>query len=249
MVDFHTHILPRIDDGSGSTEESIAMLKELQKQGVTDIALTPHFYADRSSPDDFFRRRQSSWERIIPHLPSDFPKLRLGAEIRYFDGINRYEKLDRFCLEGTSLLLLEMPCGTWTGRMIATLAELNESKGVSVLLAHIERYWKYQPKDVRRYLMESGIKMQMSAEYVIDRRTRRSALKMLCSGAAHVLGSDCHDIRSRRPNMDAAVDIIGRKLGNDFLHKLTDMELMLLSNSGTAISSSVLATQTGGGQL
>lgn len=249
MIDFHTHILPKLDDGSRSTEESVAMLEELRLQGVAEAVLTPHFYANHSSPSDFFERRTAAWESLRQHYKADAPKLRLGAEVRYFDGINRYEDLDRFCIEGTQILLLEMPDGPWTKRMTLTLAELNERSGITVLLAHIERYWRCQPKEIRRELAESGIRMQLSAEHVIDRRTRREALKMLRSGTAHVLGSDCHNMTSRKPNMSEAVAIITRKLGTEFAQSICENGRLLLHDSIIQNNTAVQDAVTGGGQL
>ena len=61
MIDFHTHILPGMDDGSKSVEESIWLLQEEVRQGVDAVMLTPHFYAEENSPVDFLRRRYASW--------------------------------------------------------------------------------------------------------------------------------------------------------------------------------------------
>ena len=58
MIDFHTHILPKMDDGSKSTEESIAMLKMQAEQGIRWVVATPHFYAEPESPQDFLQRRK-----------------------------------------------------------------------------------------------------------------------------------------------------------------------------------------------
>ena len=61
LFDTHTHILPEMDDGSSSVKESIAMLNCLKEQGVSAVALTPHFYPGRESPEEFLRRRQLSF--------------------------------------------------------------------------------------------------------------------------------------------------------------------------------------------
>ena len=53
MIDFHTHILPGIDDGSRNSEESIQMLNLEQEQDITKIVFTPHFYANRNSVERF----------------------------------------------------------------------------------------------------------------------------------------------------------------------------------------------------
>ena len=60
MIDFHTHILPRMDDGSRSVEESLEMLDSMRQQGVKTVFATPHFYANDESVDSFLERREAS---------------------------------------------------------------------------------------------------------------------------------------------------------------------------------------------
>ena len=64
MIDFHSHILPGIDDGSKNTQMSLAMIEEEKKQGVHTIVATPHFYADEDSVERFLKRRAHSYERL-----------------------------------------------------------------------------------------------------------------------------------------------------------------------------------------
>ena len=63
-IDFHTHILPGMDDGAETVQQSIKMLRMLRKQGVDRVALTPHFYAHRESVDSFLDRRQTAFEQL-----------------------------------------------------------------------------------------------------------------------------------------------------------------------------------------
>ena len=228
MFDFHTHILPKMDDGSSSVEESIAMLHALKLQGVNYVAATPHFYADRMSPNSFFERRQAAWDRLKPHLSPELPEIRLGAEIQYFEGINRYEGLERFCIDGTDLLLLEMPMGSWTTRMVSALAEINARPNITVLLAHIERYYREQSKATWDNLLKCGIQMQASASFFISRSSRRLSMKLLRDGSIHVLGTDCHDSADRKPDMADAVTVIERKKGSDLLQRIDQRAHMYL---------------------
>ena len=87
MIDFHTHILPMIDDGSGSVEESIWLLEEEARQGVDLVVLTPHYYAEENSPVEFLKRRYESWKALRRLLRTEHPRIRLGAEVQYFEGI------------------------------------------------------------------------------------------------------------------------------------------------------------------
>ena len=56
MLDIHSHILPKMDDGSSSVEESLNLLRTSAEQGITEIAATPHFYASQYSPQKFLER-------------------------------------------------------------------------------------------------------------------------------------------------------------------------------------------------
>ncbi len=246
MFDFHTHVLPGIDDGSSSIEESLAMLTELKRQGVDGIAATPHFYADSMSPEVFFEKRQGAWEQLASRITPELPEIHLGAEVRYFEGITRYDGLEQFCMEGTPVLLVEMPHGTWTKRMIEALAELNDRESIVVLLAHVERYFREQPRDTWKQLLGYGIRMQASAEFFVDRQTRRTAIRSLREGRIHLLGSDCHNMTSRPPNMAAALDVIRRKKCSDHLLRMKRREHMLLQHE-EIVYHDFNTTQIGGG--
>ncbi|MEF2562838.1 MAG: CpsB/CapC family capsule biosynthesis tyrosine phosphatase, partial [Negativibacillus sp.] len=94
MIDFHAHILPKMDDGSKSAEESIAMLKIQAEQGIRCVVATPHFYAEHETPQDFLHRREHSYQSLQQEierqgLQEQLPQIRLGAEVRYFEGISR----------------------------------------------------------------------------------------------------------------------------------------------------------------
>ena len=88
MIDFHTHILPGIDDGSKNIEMTEAMLEEEARQGVTEICATPHFYAQRMSFDSFLENRRHAAEITAELLDrrGDLPKIYTGAEVFYFQG-------------------------------------------------------------------------------------------------------------------------------------------------------------------
>ena len=65
FTDFHSHILPEIDDGSSSVEESLAMLQAERDQGIQSVVATPHFYAHHDSPERFLKRRAAARQRLL----------------------------------------------------------------------------------------------------------------------------------------------------------------------------------------
>lgn len=231
MFDFHSHILPAMDDGSCSVEESLAMLRQSMAQGVTGIAATPHFHADAATPDQFLEARRQALESLKPYLGTHTPPIRLGAEVRYYDGMSRSEEILRLRMEGTSLLLVEMPMVRWTQHMCDVLVVLNSRREITVLLAHIERYLTLQPPDVLERLRGYGILMQASGTFFLRRSTRKRAMQMLQSGYIHVLGSDCHHAKKRPPNLGDAAAVIRKGLGAQSLMDLEGRENALMQGT------------------
>ena len=202
MIDFHTHILPCVDDGSQSISESLSMLQVEARQGIRTVVLTPHFYAHENSPAVFLERRQRAWQQLQPHLSPELPELRLGAEVQYFEGICTVEDIRNLRIEGTNYLLLEMPFSRWSERMICDILTLNDCGDTTVALAHVERYLTMQPKAVWSRLRACGVLMQANVSFFKHWKTRYKAMSMLAGGEIHLLGSDCHNMKTRLPNWD-----------------------------------------------
>lgn len=209
VIDFHSHILPEVDDGSRSVDESLQMLDASARQGITHMAATPHFHPAESGLDNFLGCRDQALTQLRTVWHSALPHILPGAEVYYFEGMSRVERLKELRIEGTSLLLLEMPFQTWTERMVREVTALQEHPDITVLLAHIERYLGSQRKNVWDELLEAGVLMQSNASFFLRWRTRRRALRLLEVGRIHLLGSDCHNMEKRAPRMGAALAAIG----------------------------------------
>lgn len=215
MTDFHTHLLPRLDDGSKSPEISLMMINELKGQGVKRIFATPHFYANDESVDSFIERRELSYSLIKDKVQDT--EILLGAEVRFYIGISRLKDLKKLCLEDTDLLLLEMPFRQWTESDIKEVINIAGSGGFTVVLAHIERYLSLQKKGTLERLLENGILFQCNASFFAGYFTKRKALKMIRSHQLHFIGTDCHNMKDRAPNMKIALSALKKKYGEDFV--------------------------------
>ena len=218
IVDFHTHILPGMDDGSADPAESAAMLAEEARQGVDLVVLTPHFYATENSPRQFLARRSAAYQRLMQVIRPEFPQLRLGAEVQYFEGMSRAESLDALRVEGTPLLLLEMPFSRWPSRTVSEVLELNDQQGMQVVLAHVERYLSMQREEVWRTFAENGVLMQASASAFRSWGKRRKIRSMMRDGMIRFFGSDCHNMDDRPPNLNAAYRYVD--FDRDTLHDI-----------------------------
>ena len=234
MIDFHSHILPGIDDGSKDVHMSLKMIHALQEQGVDTICATSHFYATQRSPSHFLERREEAWERLEMDLPEDAPQILLGAEVLYFPGISRMKELPELCLEGTDILLLEMPFDSWSDYYIREVKELANSREFTILMAHIERYYFKQPVSVWDEFLDLDILMQSNADFFLQKdsplslRPGGKALKLLKNERIHVLGTDTHNMTSRPPRMAEARELIRKHLGQDTLDEIDDFGDSLL---------------------
>ena len=229
MIDFHSHILPGIDDGSRSVAMSLGMIEELSRQGVDTICATSHFYVTQRTPEHFLERRQEAYALLETVLPDNAPRILLGAEVLYFPGISRLESLGDLCLEGTDVLLLEMPFSEWQEYWVREVCDLALSGEFTILMAHIERYYAQQPRRVWDQLLELDVLMQANADYFLQQdsifrfRNRNTALKLMKEGRIHLLGTDTHNLTSRPPRMAEAREVIREGLGQRALDQIDEL--------------------------
>ncbi len=126
----------------------------------------------------------------------------LGAEVLYFEGISRVEQMRELRIQGTNLLLLEMQMTKWTDRVIDSVLDMNLWPNTTVVLAHIERFMSLQKKGVFDYLRDNGVLMQVNASFFGSWLSRRRAMSMLRKDRFQLIGSDCHNLTTRKPNWD-----------------------------------------------
>lgn len=222
MIDFHSHILPGIDDGSKDSEESLEMLKLLRMQGISKVVATPHFYVNHNSVDEFLNKRSEAYATLNKVLNDGLPEIILGAEVKYYEGISRLDNLSKLRIGDSKLLLLEMSMRKWTEYTLRELISLSSSGDMIVVLAHIERYLRLQSKDVIETLVNNGVLIQTNADFFISSCCRRKAIRMLKDGLIHFIGSDCHNLFDRPPKIGEAITYIERKAGKELLMQLND---------------------------
>ena len=167
VIDFHSHILPGIDDGSKNTDMSLAMLREMTAQGVDVCVATPHFYGWRRSVESFLERRTAAWEHLSRRLEDGMPQILLGAEVAFFLELPEQHDLDALCIQGTNVLLLEMPFAQWTDVELDALSRLCIEREYQVVLAHLERFLPLQKnRDVLERIMLLPVLVRLIQELV-----------------------------------------------------------------------------------
>lgn len=219
MTDLHTHILPGMDDGARDVSESISLLRMLRTQGVDTVALTPHFYRHKETPEHFLKRRRKAMaelEDTLAKLPekeqTSFPQLLIGAEVAMAPNMADWEELPQLCIGQTRSLLLELPVAPWTGQMMNELYNLISYGGVTPVIAHLDRYFKYQRREMIAEVLNMGVPVQISADALTGWFDRRRILSMIQKRGDWLIASDCHRVDSRPPMMQQAIAILEKKL-------------------------------------
>lgn len=223
IFDFHSHILPGIDDGSASVEESIALLRMEAAQGIRQVVATPHFYPRYDDPETFFVRREEAEILLRRELEvhPGLPELTVGAEVHFFSGMSHSDILSGLTIGGKGCILIEMPGIPWTESMYRELAMIPERQGLTPVIAHIDRYIApLRTHKIPERLAELPVLVQANASFFLRSSTRNLALKLLRQGKIQVLGSDCHNLTTRLPNLGDAVDVICDRIGPEILEEI-----------------------------
>ena len=206
MIDFHTHILPQLDDGANDETMAIAMLESEVKQGVTDVLFTPHYYGKTCSPDDFLEQRNEAWNSLKTHAPVDL-NVYLGAEV-HFTGVNvmDYEELCKLAIADTEYILIEFPfTEQWSVGLFSALSAFIEETGYTPIIAHVERYLEIKKNPwLINELLDLGCLLQVNTSAFFNKQEKSLVLALLNRGVIHCIGTDAHDTGIRKPNLQEA---------------------------------------------
>lgn len=207
-VDIHTHILPGLDDGARTMEESLLMAKIAYSEGIRTIVCTPHA---QEKFDEISGRARQAMERLGEGLSGQCLPLRLhlGFEVLVSERLLDYKGMRNLSFEmcGRPHMLIELDfygvpaCLDETVYMLGVL-------GITPILAHPERYdyLRYDVAFLKR-LKEKGVKLQMNAESVTGeggRRAMKFARKIVQNGLADYIATDMHSSGRRGPYIRAA---------------------------------------------
>lgn len=205
MIDYHSHILPRMDDGPQSVAESLEMLHQSFRQGVDVMVSTCHFYADEEDPRSFVERRNTAFLKLRDEMltrAEGFPLIILGAEVLYFPGIAEADGVEKLTIGCRSTILVEPPMMPWTDSMLDEIVELGENLHCRPVIAHVDRFMNHLHDEtlIDRVLAREML-VQVNGSYFLNPKTVKTAIRNLKNGKIHLIGSDCHNLTSRAPNL------------------------------------------------
>jgi protein-tyrosine phosphatase len=188
MIDLHSHLLPGVDDGSRSIEQSVAVLERFATDGVECVVLTPHLNASRLADAPYDRHLEILAELRAASPP--VPELRLGWEIM-LDEPNRDLRAPHLALGGSRAVLVEFPL---SGVPVQGGDELYRIRcsGVVPVLAHPERYWGCTAQQVAGW-RHAGAVIQMDTAGLLGRgRVAKLSRQLLEEGLVDMMSSDNH---------------------------------------------------------
>ena len=223
MVDIHSHILPNIDDGSKSLEESITIIKKLEQLGFTDIVFTPHFILSTPYQSSILEN-QKLLEKIKQNIDSNI-NLYLGNEVfACMEMVSYLKNMKMSTINNSRYVLFELPRNSKLNDLNELIFSLKINKFIPVL-AHPERYMILKDKNVIDDLIERGVYFEVNYESIIGKYgkdVKKTAKYLLKNKKFHFLATDIHRADSSFfKDFKKIKKKIIRLIGKDYFTKVT----------------------------
>lgn len=228
MIDIHAHILPGIDDGSSSVEETLEMLKVMAESGIKKVVATPHYYPDVMTVEGFLENRRKAFEKIKDKIPEGIEVV-LGAEVMIGFDMHK-EDITSLAIEGTDYLLVEMPYGHWDPWVFDEIFKISAKHGVNIIIAHIDRYVNIVRKEDINNIFKLNLKYQVNVDHLGGFLKTSPAVKMLKSDVVHFIASDCHNMSTRKPHLVNFAKKLKSKVGEARVKKCMENARRMLEN-------------------
>lgn len=218
LIDIHTHIIPFVDDGSKSIEESLQMIKKMVEDGVTDVIATPHFQsvATKSTLEEQYERFVELNNKVIEESLNI--KLHFGHEVRFISHLRPVYK--NLTLANSKYLLIEF---SYVNNPIIDEVIFNlKALDLKPIIAHVERY-RYLNEDDIEYLRRIGAFIQVNAETIYkpdNRKEKKFINNLLKKELIDFIASDVHNNNGRSSNLRKAYDYLKGKISDEYLETI-----------------------------
>ena len=232
ITDMHCHILPGVDDGPATMGESLATLKEAQRQGIGAMIVTLHFHPGRYAVTA--EQALASLERVKRHAAAEGLKIKLypGQECYYYSGLlEQLEAGNVLTMNGTAYVLVEFEPETQYSTITHAIRELRGS-GYKPIIAHYERYQcLYQRRERLEELRKAGTMLQLNFGRLIGKGSffrPNEWRKLLKDGYVDFLGSDTHGMKFRPLHVAEAMEWLYEGVGLELRKRIMTQNIKLL---------------------
>lgn len=221
IIDVHAHVLPGVDDGSRTMEESVSLIRSAIDQGITNMIATPH-YSRRHKIKGLEKLAEELQQQIRETCP-DF-SLFLGQETYYHEELpDRLEAGDALTMAGSRYVLVEFDPGVSYQMLFRGLHRLIGA-GYMPILAHMERYLCLRQGKRVEEVLSLGCWMQMNYDSLTGHWYEsevRWCRRQVEEGHIHLLGTDMHRTDFRPPKIRPAWEWLDRHIGSHYLERMT----------------------------
>lgn len=221
MIDIHSHILPGLDDGSDSLEESVAMLRQAAAAGTTDIVASPHANLDYDFDPQVVERKIGELQAAA----GDTPRIHYGCDFHLTlenieDALHLPEK---YSINHRGYLLVEFSdflIPKTTGQIFASMMKV----GLRPIVTHPERNQLLQRRlpELEAWVAQ-GVHLQVTAQSLLGRfgkTARKYAHELVGRGLVHFLASDAHDTNWRTTALDESWQYVEKRFGPEAAFRL-----------------------------
>lgn len=203
LFDMHSHILAGVDDGARTVSDSVKLLNCLKEQGICNVCLTPHFYSNEQSVNDFVTKRNKAFELLKDSIP-DGINVVLGAEVFVCNYMFGNNDLSSITYGNSKFILAEFSYDAhFSDHTMSYFIKIKENYRLNPVLTHVERYSALmKDKSLIRELKDMGVIIQTNISSYTKKTSmlkRRKMLKLVENDYIDILGSDAHSFRHSSP--------------------------------------------------
>ena len=223
IIDIHCHVIPEVDDGAKTLEDSKKMLELAYAEGIRKIIATHHFCPEIFASDIVkIERQYQKISEIAKHI-GDGIEVFLGCE--YYAKMNMSQKLQsetRCTLANTKYVLIEFLDNAEFSYIRAIVQDL-VSNGYKPILAHIERYDCLYKREYIKELHTLGAQMQINADSVIGKSghlIKRFCKKIIKDNLVDFIATDGHDLNRRQPKIEKCANYLEKKMGYEYTRRI-----------------------------
>jgi protein-tyrosine phosphatase len=198
VIDLHCHILDAIDDGARDADDSVAMARQAEADGIEAVCATPHIRHDHDVRiEELAERARGLNERLERELVA--VKILQGGEVAEtaVEGLSE-EELGMVSLGGGGWILLEPAPGPLDDSLLRRVGHLAE-RGHRTIVAHPERHLSADMFERMAALVAEGALIQATADFFLREQMAAGMLAMAERGLVHVVSSDAHTTHGGRP--------------------------------------------------
>lgn len=235
MVDIHSHLIPNVDDGSKSVEETFMLIKEADRAGITDIILTPHYIVNSYEQNaNTLILLKDKLQQILDKDKINV-KLHIGMEVYITDNLIDLLKQNKLLtLANSKYLLMELPLNTNVQYLDMVIFKLIENNIIPII-AHPERYKFVQEDPSRvRELIDSGCLIQSNIGSILGiygKKAKKTIKYLLKNDLINFIATDTHRKNTIYPLLEKGIKKIEKITGKEKAEELTNLNVQKILNN------------------